>query len=255
MGSIPIHPVKNMKTKLCTRCKKEKDIEEFSWENREYNIRQRRCKSCQKKLSTRHYERNKESYRLRSKIRREQNKKWIDAYLSDHPCIDCGEQNLEILEFDHTTEKDIIVSHMYGFSIDRIKKEVERCEIRCANCHRRKTMKELESIKYYLSLGENKDYSSCKQTSRAKSQRKERLVAIKYVFDYLKQHPCVDCGETDPLVLEFDHNNREDKRLEIVKILQRKYWDLEFLEEEISKCEVRCVNCHKKRTLRQFERN
>ncbi len=66
---------------------------------------------------------------------------------------------------------------------------------------------------------------------------------------YLREHPCVDCGETDPVVLEFDHC-RGQKRGEISTMLWRRCkWS--FIEEEISRCEVRCANCHRRKTFRE----
>jgi hypothetical protein len=60
----------------------------------------------------------------------------------------------------------------------------------------------------------------------------------------LAEHPCVDCGETDPVVLEFDHV-RGKKKFNISGNAYAKS-DQE-LEKEIAKCEVRCRNCHVKR--------
>jgi len=68
------------------------------------------------------------------------------------------------------------------------------------------------------------------------------------VLAYLKSHPCVDCGESDPIVLEFDHV-RGKKRDIISKLCGRYCW--EELEKEISKCDVRCANCHKRRTAKK----
>jgi translation initiation factor IF-1 len=65
-----------------------------------------------------------------------------------------------------------------------------------------------------------------------------RRSAQLFVFDYLTTHPCVDCGETDPLVLEFDH---------IQSVLHGRVTSLlsyEKIVEEIARCEVRCSNCH-----------
>lgn len=64
-------------------------------------------------------------------------------------------------------------------------------------------------------------------------------------LEYLRTHPCVDCGETDPQVLEFDH--LRDKTSGIAELLHRHVrW--EIIEAEIAKCEVRCANCHRRRT-------
>ena len=68
----------------------------------------------------------------------------IYDYLSTHPCVDCGETNPIVLEFDHLGDKTDTIAHMVGMgvSLERIKKEVAKCEVRCANCHRIKTVNE-----------------------------------------------------------------------------------------------------------------
>jgi hypothetical protein len=68
-----------------------------------------------------------------------------------------------------------------------------------------------------------------------------------YVFDHLVSHPCVDCGEVDVLVLEFDHV-RGEKRFNIG---QHKARAMAALQEELKKCEVVCANCHSRRTHRR----
>lgn len=70
------------------------------------------------------------------------------------------------------------------------------------------------------------------------------------LIDYLKTHPCVDCDETDPIVLEFDHIDPSTKRSKIANVLGSWNWDT--ILSEIAKCEVRCANCHRRRTTKQF---
>ena len=69
----------------------------------------------------------------------------------------------------------------------------------------------------------------------------------KYVDDYLKEHPCIDCGNSDIRVLEFDHV-RGDK-LGHISHAVKCAWKLTKLKEEIDKCEVRCCNCHRIKTI------
>ena len=71
----------------------------------------------------------------------------------------------------------------------------------------------------------------------------------KLVFDYLKEHPCIDCGETDPLVLQFDHRIplNDANAVRVSKLVHR--GSLDKLKSEITKCDVRCANCHIRRHI------
>ena len=81
----------------------------------------------------------------------------------------------------------------------------------------------------------------------AASKRRLRRERTLYLIEYFKSHPCVDCGETDPLVLEFDHLG--DKEFEISQALIDRSW--QSILEEIAKCDVVCANCHRRRTARR----
>jgi hypothetical protein len=79
------------------------------------------------------------------------------------------------------------------------------------------------------------------------SKRKLTLARTKYLIKFFETNPCVDCGETDPIVLEFDH--LRDKSFAIGPQLSRKNW--ESILAEMKKCEVVCANCHRRRTARR----
>ena len=96
-----------------------------------------------------HYQDNKEAYKERNKrnkrIRTAENKAYRNNYLKTHPCVDCGEGNPVVLEFDHVRGvKKQELSRMWttGYSLETIKKEIEKCEVRCRNCHAIKTAKQ-----------------------------------------------------------------------------------------------------------------
>jgi hypothetical protein len=81
----------------------------------------------------------------------------------------------------------------------------------------------------------------------AESKRKLVLARTKYLIVFFKTHPCVDCGETDPVVLEFDH--LWDKLFNVGQALSRRRWA--DILDEMKKCEVVCANCHPRRTARR----
>ena len=65
-------------------------------------------------------------------------------HLKKHPCIDCGEDNVVVLDFDHMRDKRMSVPMLANrpCSLATLREEIEKCEIRCSNCHRIKTAKE-----------------------------------------------------------------------------------------------------------------
>ncbi|WP_412061844.1 hypothetical protein [Rubrivirga sp. IMCC45206] len=70
-----------------------------------------------------------------------------------------------------------------------------------------------------------------------------------HLWRYLLSHPCVDCGEADPIVLEFDHVRGE--KVGALSNMATRQFSVAKLNAEIAKCEVRCANCHKRKTARE----
>lgn len=82
---------------------------------------------------------------------------------------------------------------------------------------------------------------------RAKAHKRTTRVQMRaFVAKFLSANPCVDCGEADPIVLEFDHV-RGTKSFNIGDA-SRLGVGWQRLRDEIAKCDVRCANCHRRRT-------
>lgn len=77
------------------------------------------------------------------------------------------------------------------------------------------------------------------------------LVALR---EYKAAAGCADCGERDPIVLEFDHRDGSMKENNIGDAHHRG-WSLERLLLEAAKCDVVCANCHRRRTANAFWRD
>ena len=74
-----------------------------------------------------------------------------------------------------------------------------------------------------------------------------------FIADYLSTHPCVDCGESNLIVLTFDHVRGQ--KTDDISTMVMKGYELEIIETEIEKCEVRCYNCHAIRTHERQKSN
>lgn len=133
--------------KICSGCGQERDIEQdFAWKNKAKGTRQRWCKFCQAEANRRHYQNNKQIYMKRALTRNalvnSENKQNLYAYLSSHPCVDCGQTDVRILEFDHVRgNKSESISTLLQHSVpwQKVEAEIAKCEVRCTNCHRIKT--------------------------------------------------------------------------------------------------------------------
>ena len=84
-----------------------------------------------------------------------------------------------------------------------------------------------------------------------RAQKKHRVKVREKVFEFLTQKSCVDCGEKDPVVLDFDHRDSKSKFKSVAQMLSGHYSWLSVCSE-IEKCDVRCANCHRRRSYIQF---
>jgi hypothetical protein len=106
------------------------------------------CKACRRIYSKAHYKLNAAKYsnhRLENVRRyRKRNRAFISAYLREHPCVDCGEVDPTVLEFDHIGKKESNVADLArtGRPVAALRAEIEKCVVRCANCHRRRTARQ-----------------------------------------------------------------------------------------------------------------
>jgi hypothetical protein len=297
----------------CIWCGVVKPPSAFAFRSKRRGTRQSHCRSCHAAYRRAHYLRNRSDYITRevdrTRTRRSENRRLLRDYLRSHPCIDCGETDIVTLQFDHrdrSTKRQEVALLVVGKPWSVVATEIAKCDVRCANCHRRRTAAQLgwrrgdaprittESLPIIESLLADESTRRCtgcgelmsldafafrdrarglrrtrcricmRRYARDHYQRNRRRYADKdwgrkrcprkalnlEVDDYLRRHPCIDCGEANPLVLDFDHRDGVEK-LETIAYLRTK-GDRERLLTEIAKCDVRCSNCHSRRTAKQF---
>lgn len=137
-----------MSLKVCATCKNKKDETSFSWKDKKKGFRHYVCSECHSIYRKKHYEKNKQKYIDKARKWNEEQKvklqKILFEYLTEHPCVDCGESDVVVLDFDHQSDKHLPLSTMFKhrYSVKKVLAEIEKCEVRCANCHRKRTAKE-----------------------------------------------------------------------------------------------------------------
>lgn len=132
-----------MITKICSKCKQTKNIDKFNKKGKSFTYH---CKDCQNQYTRQHYKNNKDSYIKRAIKVKNKLRDYIQDIKTHAPCTDCGKfYPPYVMQFDHIPdkgEKIKCVAHMtmYG-NLEKIKQEIEKCELVCANCHAERTHK------------------------------------------------------------------------------------------------------------------
>lgn len=119
--------------KVCGKCQLIKNITNFGYYKLADDELQTYCKSCAAQ------------YR---KDRADTNYELLKRYLSDKNCADCKCSDVVVLEFDHLDNKRYVISRICRtHSWASIYKEIQKCEIVCVNCHRKRTYKRAGQLK------------------------------------------------------------------------------------------------------------
>ena len=135
----------------CSECKTIKPISSFRKRKRGKDGYSSKCTECQKIYDKQWYQKNpqrRKNILVCNKNADKRNREIVRDFLLDHSCVDCGESDIVVLEFDHVRSKKI---NSIGYlltnarSEQSLRSEMEKCEVRCANCHRRKTSRENNS--------------------------------------------------------------------------------------------------------------
>jgi hypothetical protein len=106
------------------------------------------CRGCHHGVQRRYYARNASAERLRTRGRkkrvRAENRGRVLDYLRVHPCVDCGKPDLVVLEFHHVRgeKRDAVACLLRDRVWWAVAAEIAKCEVLCANYHRRRTASE-----------------------------------------------------------------------------------------------------------------
>lgn len=159
---------------------------------------------------------------------------WLDVYKSSCVCASCGISDVDLFEFHHVdpAKKDGIISQMIRTkSIAVVANELAQCICLCANCHRKLHALEREASKLK---------SNCRNRRGPSA-----LEAIRWVTEYKQINKCAGCGESDTHLLDMHHLDPSQKEACVSTLLQYAT-SIDKVKEEVEKCQVLCVNCHRK---------
>lgn len=259
--------------KQCSTCKLLKLFEEFNSDLSHKDKMSSRCKECIEPYSKQYRENHKGENAERNRIWRETNIEYLleqgRKYREGHkeelreyainfraqrafeiktliheiknmPCIDCLEYySSYVMDFDHIDPKTKKgnVSKMAGktHKIEDIIDEMNKCEIRCANCHRDKTHFEQLRIK--------NDNDVCEAILRRRKKQD-------YV-NQIKSISCMDClKQYNYWQMDLDHREPANKLMTICEMIRRNF-AMNKIIAEVAKCDPICANCHRERTYIQ----
>lgn len=136
---------------ICTGCNEELPETAFPWKNKAAGKKGVRCNVCMRIYIRSHYNANKAYYLQKTKLRNEEVRGKVRDLLWEvlkaAGCTDCGEPDPVVLEFDHISDKTTSVAALVSqnHTWPRILREIAKCEVVCANCHRRRTYSRCDS--------------------------------------------------------------------------------------------------------------
>jgi hypothetical protein len=130
----------------CGRCGELKAIDEFAWRRKRKRQRDNMCAPCRSAYGREHYLANRRKYieaeARRKRARAESRTRWLIEFFRENPCADCGEADPLVLEFDHLGDKRFEINKQFASrNWQEILDEIAKCDVVCANCHRRRTAK------------------------------------------------------------------------------------------------------------------
>jgi len=232
------------------------------------------CKKCSCHKIKEHYKKNGRAYRnCKNELK------------SNSKCVQCGCDDIRLLEFDHTAQKNINIAKC--FSKQKIIEEAKLTQMLCIWCHRLKTRADVDNqmeikeftiserptneidgrycigelcqgkLQYKTLFYASQHKSFCKiclsyQSRLQRQKNYEFLVNMK-----LEQKECALCKKevTKETATCFDYDHIRDKSTTLAVLVRKNHNIQQQMIEEAEKCRLLCCKCHKLFTIEQMNYN
>lgn len=228
----PGYPSK-MKRCANVKCRKEKQVSEFS-----------PCKNSKDKFKSV----CKECCNAKSHITRTVNAAITRLFFHGKKCKDCGEPNDILFESDHVHNNKAKlkngnnVKHMASsLSASNLCLELKKTEVVCIMCHRLRTY-------------------SRKPLTKAKSKRKYEDYRLKRELVQklkLERQCCAHCptkiSNNNHGLIDWDHIDPKTKISSISNMIRGSKYSTDDIKAEIEKCQALCCKCHRLKTAKDGE--
>lgn len=155
--------------KRCSTCHLALPLTEYNRRAAAPDGLQARCRSCSRQWYVDNETEHKANVRARNDRVRAELATRLKTYLLEHPCVDCGEPDIRVLDFDHedpcqklaNVHRLVAGSHSW----ERVAAEIAKCSVRCANCHRRRTA---EMFGYWRATAERERVATTRASAAAR---------------------------------------------------------------------------------------
>jgi hypothetical protein len=142
---------------------------------------------------------------------------WINERKAERGCARCDEDDPACLDLHHRDpdEKERAVGKLitHGYGRERLREELDACEVLCANCHRRE------------------HYDTATEGLRG------------WVHAHKATRGCARCDEDDPVALDCHHDGEKEATVARLLANDQPY---ETVRPEVARCTVLCANCHRR---------
>lgn len=134
--------------KQCYTCKQEKPEDRFYWRDKTKTKLKGQCKDCEREQTRARKaawyiaraDKQKAEARVRNTARRIEFRAVVNKIKEETPCADCGRTDpYYLMDFDHLANKEHDISRMSHMSMERVLREMAKCEVVCCRCHRIRT--------------------------------------------------------------------------------------------------------------------
>ncbi len=124
-------------TKICCDCSEQKALHEFCKHKGGTLGLNSRCRKCSNAHIKKWRKENKDYIEAKDKKARQEWRRFSNLYKSKKGCLVCEERHPTALVFHHRAQGDreFNVGSAYTVAKKRLIKELEKCEVLCANCH------------------------------------------------------------------------------------------------------------------------